>query len=157
MGQGQEIHARRLLSQSFEDGGWLLLQNCHLGLDYMDELLENVSTAQAINPLFKCWITTEPHPHFPINLLQASIKFTAEPPQGLRAGLKRTYNLVTQETLELSNMFQWKPMLFTTAFLHSVVQEKFTIFVCDFVHVRHSESVPATQLVHGRANAYFSA
>lgn len=43
MGQGQEVHARRFLSQSFEDGGWLLLQNCHLGLDYMDELLEQVS------------------------------------------------------------------------------------------------------------------
>ena len=124
MGQGQEVHARRLLAQSFEDGGWLLLQNFHLGLDYMDELLAKVTETEQVNDRFRCWITTEPHKKFPINLLQSSIKYTAEPPQGLRAGLKRTYNTVTAETLELSNMPQWKPMLFCTAFLHSTVQER---------------------------------
>ena len=43
MGQGQEVHARKLMSQSMTDGAWVLLQNCHLGLDYMDEFLDVVS------------------------------------------------------------------------------------------------------------------
>lgn len=42
MGQGQEVHARRLMNQSMSEGHWVLLQNCHLGLNYMDELLDTV-------------------------------------------------------------------------------------------------------------------
>jgi dynein heavy chain, axonemal len=72
MGQGQEVHARRNIAQSMAEGGWVLLQNCHLGLDYMDELLDAVSSADSIHPSFRCWITTEVHPKFSINLLQVN-------------------------------------------------------------------------------------
>jgi len=72
MGQGQEVHARRIISNSMTEGGWVLLQNCHLGLDYMDELLDTVTTAEPIHQSFRCWITTEVHPKFPINLLQVN-------------------------------------------------------------------------------------
>ena len=37
MGQGQELLARRSLQQCITSGGWLLLQNVHLALDYLDE------------------------------------------------------------------------------------------------------------------------
>uniref|UniRef100_A0A8C4U7Q9 Dynein axonemal heavy chain 5 n=1 Tax=Falco tinnunculus TaxID=100819 RepID=A0A8C4U7Q9_FALTI len=124
MGQGQEVHARRLLNQCMQDGGWLLLQNCHLGLEFLSELMDTIATTESMNESFRTWITTEAHPEFPINLLQSSIKFTNEPPQGMKAGLKRTYSAVTQDHLEVSNMPQWKPLLYAVAFLHSTVQER---------------------------------
>ncbi|VDO04030.1 unnamed protein product [Rodentolepis nana] len=46
MGQGQEVHARKLLSSSMAEGKWVLLQNCHLGLNFMDELFDLVSKAE---------------------------------------------------------------------------------------------------------------
>ncbi|XP_040468168.1 dynein heavy chain 8, axonemal [Falco naumanni] len=124
MGQGQEVHAHKFIKISMQQGGWVLLQNCHLGLDFMDELLKMLLTAEIQDETFRVWITTEPHPKFPITLLQISIKFTNEPPQGIRAGLKRTFSGINQDLLDVSNMPMWKPLLYTVAFLHSTVQER---------------------------------
>lgn len=57
----------------------------------MDELMDTITETDSVHNSFRLWITTEVHRHFPITLLQMSIKFTNEPPQGLKAGLKRTY------------------------------------------------------------------
>ncbi|KAK3879380.1 hypothetical protein Pcinc_016045 [Petrolisthes cinctipes] len=124
LGQGQESHARRLLSEAMVTGRWLLLQNCHLSLEFCQEIFDSVTETSTVHKAFRLWLTTEVHNTFPIGLLQISIKFTNEPPQGIRASLKRTYSEVSQDLLDYSAVPQWPRLLYSTAFLHTVVQER---------------------------------
>ena len=124
MGQGQEVHAQKLLVDSMANGNWLLLQNCHLSLPFCHELLDFVMEMEAIHPAFRLWITTEVHAQFPINLLQTAIKFTNEPPQGIRASLKRTFADMSQDLLDYSAAASWPVLLYSLAFLHTTLQER---------------------------------
>ncbi|KAK7114140.1 hypothetical protein V1264_000252 [Littorina saxatilis] len=124
MGQGQDVHARRIMANAFNEGEWMLLQNCHLSLDYVSEVMDTILDTEHIKEEFRLWVTTEEHKKFPINFLQISIKFTNEPPQGVKAGLKRTYGGITQDFLDYSNLPQWKPILYGVGFMHTVVQER---------------------------------
>lgn len=128
MGQGQEIHARKLINECMKDGGWTLLQNCHLGLDYMNELVNQImeleKTEAHVHENFRIWITTEVHNNFPISLLQMSIKYTNEPPSGIRAGLKRTYANLNQDLLDYSQSPYYLPLIYAISFLHTIVQER---------------------------------
>ncbi|RKP21518.1 hypothetical protein ROZALSC1DRAFT_20453 [Rozella allomycis CSF55] len=124
MGQGQEVHARKLMTNYMTNGGWALLQNCHLGIPFLEELLVMILETEQIHEKFRCWITTDVNEKFPINLLQVSIKFTNEPPRGIRAGLKRTYGWLTQDMLDISARPQYKPLIYAIGFLHTTVQER---------------------------------
>lgn len=93
MGQGQEYHARKLIMESMSAGGWVLLQNVHLSLSFCAEIIDMLVETETIEESFRLWVTTEVHNEFPIGLLQMAIKFTNEPPQGIRASLKRSYQV----------------------------------------------------------------
>ncbi|KAK9891390.1 hypothetical protein WA026_014631 [Henosepilachna vigintioctopunctata] len=128
MGQGQEVHARKMLAAAMQDGFWALLQNCHLSLDYMHEVLslflELEKGIGTCHPDFRFWMTTEEHDQFPISLLQICIKFTNEAPSGVRAGLLRTYTSMNQDMLDYSDAWQYIPLIYAISFMHTCVQER---------------------------------
>ena len=72
MGQGQEVHARRLMNQFIANGGWVMLQNCHLCLAYVNEVMDQILETETMHDQFRVWVTTEVHPKFPITFLQVT-------------------------------------------------------------------------------------
>jgi dynein heavy chain len=129
MGEGQDVVAMRAIATATSMGSWVLLQNCHLGLDFIDSLedvlLKLKLPDSGCSPDFRLFITTEPHPKFSIGLLQMSTKVTNEPPKGLRAGLQRSYTvIVDQDRLERIESVTWRTLLFALCFTHSIVQER---------------------------------
>merc|ERR1719311_560603 len=125
MGEGQEKVAREKNNAAFLTGGWVILQNCHLGIGYMNEMEDTLTKTPEIDEDFRLWITCEITIRFPIGLLQMVIKVTLEPPAGLKAGLHRTYTtMVSQDMLDKIDHPKWRTMVFVQAFLHSVVQER---------------------------------
>ena len=89
LGQGQAPVATKLVDDGMIDGSWVFLANCHLMLSWMPELEKMVETyctdaTKQPHQDFRLWLSSSPHPKFPISLLQRAIKMTTEPPKGLR-------------------------------------------------------------------------
>ena len=75
MGRGQEPHARRAVTQATVGGGWVVLQNGHLGTGYLLEALAHITSSENVHSEFRLWITAEPTDQFPVNVLQVCVSF----------------------------------------------------------------------------------
>merc|ERR1712226_692918 len=124
MGEGQSVPAIAAIKNAWQAGTWVLLQNCELGLDLMMEMEEMILKSSP-NENFRLMFTANPHPQFPLGLLQLCNKMTNEPPQGLRAGLLRSFNtMVDQDRIERIESSYWRKLLHTLCFMHSIVHER---------------------------------
>ncbi|XP_062904770.1 dynein axonemal heavy chain 2 [Mobula hypostoma] len=127
LGQGQAPIATRMITEGVAEGNWVFLANCHLSLSWMpqlDKLIEQLQIEDP-HPDFRLWISSSPHPDFPVSILQSSIKITTEPPKGIKANMKRLYNLVTpQQFSRCSKPRKYKKLLFAMCFFHSLLLER---------------------------------
>jgi dynein heavy chain len=127
LGQGQGPIAQKQIEAARTAGDWVCLQNCHLAASWMPEL-ERILEAQSqmkLNTDFRLWLTSMPSKAFPVSVLQNGIKITNEPPKGLRANIKRTYEDMTEKYYTSSSKhLPWQKMLFGLAFFHAACQER---------------------------------
>jgi len=96
--------AEKLINSAKVEGHWVSLQNCHLAKSWMGSLeqivLNFAEEEETIHADFRLFLTSMPADYFPTAVLQNSVKLTTEPPRGMRANLKRTYQNMSQEYLE---------------------------------------------------------
>nr|XP_040043942.1 dynein heavy chain 2, axonemal isoform X1 [Gasterosteus aculeatus aculeatus] len=127
LGQGQAPIAKSMIEEGVKNGHWVFLANCHLSLSWMPELDKLVEQLQVQEPQskFRLWLSSSPHPGFPITILQAGIKMTTEPPKGVKANMKRLYQQVTESQFtRCSKPEFYKKMLFSLCFFHSILLER---------------------------------
>ena len=90
-------------------GNWVFLANCHLSLSWMpqlDKLVEQLQVEEP-HPEFRLWLSSSPHPEFPIAILQTGIKMTTEPPKVCMSNINpsRTSMLKHKLVWPLENVF----------------------------------------------------
>ncbi|CAI9733108.1 dynein heavy chain 6, axonemal-like isoform X2 [Octopus vulgaris] len=129
LGQGQGPIAQTMIKDATTLGNWVFLQNCHLAQSWMpsmENIIRNlVESPDEIHDDFRLFLSSMPAKHFPISVLQNSIKVTNEPPKGLRANLKRTIGTITTAFFEEHILTRgWCKLVFGICFFHAIVQER---------------------------------
>lgn len=108
----------------------MLLQNCHLAASWLpslEKIIEKI-TPDTADADFRLFMTSMPSPAFPPSILQNGVKITNEPPDGLKANLKRSFTLHPLSDPSFLNTEHqpeaFKKLLFALCFVHGFVQER---------------------------------
>jgi dynein heavy chain len=151
LGQGQAPVATRMINDALKNGGWVFLQNCHLSISWMpglEKIIDAYCSAAAQqaaaaaaaprgahvapvpgapHPSFRLWLSSSPHPKFPIAILQRGMKMTTEPPRSLRANLVRLYNLMDPVEFEARSTAApgtFCKLVFALCWFHAILLER---------------------------------
>ncbi len=129
LGQGQGPAAKRMIQAAQAKGDWVLLQNCHLAKSWMKELeslVDGFKETKDPHDSFRLFLTSMPADYFPATVLQNGVKLTTEPPRGIKANLRRSYQELSQMRFDScgKKVPAWRKLLFGLCFFHSVMQER---------------------------------
>jgi dynein heavy chain len=125
LGDGMDIVANNYLDQGHKDGLWIFLQNIQLMPDFLKELEKKLDAyaMEGSNQSFRLFVSSDPVAGIPIGLLERAIKLTNEPPQGLKANMKRAWSSFNREEIDEKDA-RIKTILFALCYFHSVMLER---------------------------------
>eukprot|EP01033_Poteriospumella_lacustris_P002495 gene2501-1816_t len=128
MGQGQEKPAEAVVENFAKNGGWVMLQNCHLMQSWVPKLERLLEVVQEnAHPDFRCFISAEPPPipswkNMPESLLQGSVKVANEAPSDIKSNITRGWANFSHERVEgCTKKTEFKACLFSLCWFHSIV------------------------------------
>ena len=127
LGNGQGQYAEAAFERATGEGGWVILQNCHLAGDWISVLERMVDEIkpEETHEDFRLWLTSMPSEAFPVSILQSGIKITNEPPKGLKKNLIRSYysyDITIFEDCQQPKDF--KKLVYGLSFFHALIQER---------------------------------
>ncbi|KAF7991046.1 hypothetical protein HCN44_000861 [Aphidius gifuensis] len=123
LGQGQVEQAEAALEKSCRNGGWILLSNLQLALNWLsrlDSILRSPLCTRDKKSTTRIWLTTEECNNFYPGLAGLCHKLAYEPPEGVKRNLKRSLRQLYSHGSQYKN----SEGIFVLAWLHAVLQER---------------------------------
>ena len=119
------------MRKAIEEGHWVVLQNIHLVRVWLPNLEKIIfDNQERAHRDYRLFLSSDPatsrESHIiPQSILEASVKITNEPPNGIFANLTKAFNNFNQDTLEAcSKETEFKTILFSLCYFHAVVSER---------------------------------
>jgi dynein heavy chain len=119
------------VEEGAREGKWIFLSNLDLMIGWaskLEKLLDDIGARGGVNDQFRLWLSSRPHPQFPITLLQRSVKITTQPPKGLKQNMLRILKTVNEQAFFAGKQgptgLRYRKLLFALTFFHSVLLER---------------------------------
>ena len=126
----------------------MLLANCHLMMSWLNELDKIIESLPVRQPhaAFRLWLSSSPHPEFPIGILQRGVKMTTEPPKGLKANMTRLVNNLSEAKFASSGKpHKYKKLLYAMCWFHAVLVDRRKVTSTHTrTHTQHPHTHPHT-------------
>ncbi|KAL9644994.1 hypothetical protein ABK040_004487 [Willaertia magna] len=131
LGRGQEKIADDAITKAAKNGEWVFLANCHLMINWMsklDDKLEILLRKESkLHPNFRLWLSSKPHPKFPVSLLQRCLKVTSESPSGIIPNMQRLFKLIPPQNFNQAcptRSMDYRKLFYSLTYFHSILLER---------------------------------